>query len=113
LPSIALKNSGADLPPDAVQELLESWEAARATRSTAYLSSVVDTETFGFSPAELTLTEARNFSALEIARLFNLDGFWIGANMAGASLSYSNRVDLRKDLIDLRWRTTWSQSNNA
>jgi phage portal protein BeeE len=101
LPSIALKNTGADLPPDQVQALLEAWEAARNTRSTAYLSSVVDTETFGFSPAELTLTEARNFAALEIARLFNLDGFWIGANIAGASLSYSNRVDLRKDLIDL------------
>jgi len=101
LPSIALKNTGADLPPEKVTELLEAWEAARVTRSTAYLSSVVDTETFGFSPAELTLSEARNFAALEIARLFNLDGFWIGANMSGASLSYSNRVDLRKDLIDL------------
>jgi hypothetical protein len=101
LPSIALKNTGADLPPEKVTELLEAWEVARATRSTAYLSSVVDTETFGFSPAELTLSEARNFAALEIARLFNLDGFWIGANIAGASLSYSNRVDLRKDLIDL------------
>jgi phage portal protein BeeE len=101
LPSIALKNTGADLPPDQVEALLAAWEEARANRATAYLSSVVDTETFGFSPAELTLTEARNFASLEIARLFNLDGFWIGANMSGASLSYSNRVDLRKDLIDI------------
>jgi hypothetical protein len=101
LPSIALKNNGADLPPEKVTELLEAWEEARNTRSTAYLSSVVDTETFGFSPAELTLTEARNFAALEIARLFNLDGFWIGANLPGSSISYSNRVDLRKDLVDL------------
>lgn len=101
LPSIALKNTGADLPPDQVEAMLAAWEDARANRATAYLSSVVDTETFGFSPAELTLSEARNFAALEIARLFNLDGFWIGANISGASLSYSNRVDLRKDLIDL------------
>jgi phage portal protein BeeE len=101
LPSIALKNTGADLPPDQVEALLAAWEDARANRATAYLSSVVDTETFGFSPAELTLTEARNFASLEIARLFNLDGFWIGANVSGSSLSYSNRVDLRKDLIDI------------
>jgi HK97 family phage portal protein len=101
LPSIALKNTGADLTPKQVEALLAAWEEARANRATAYLSSVVDTETFGFSPAELTLTEARNFASLEIARLFNLDGFWIGANVSGSSLSYSNRVDLRKDLIDI------------
>lgn len=101
LPSVALKNDGADLPPDQVQALLAAWEEARATRTTAYLNSVMKAETFGFSPAELTLTDARNFAAIEIARLFNLDAFWIGANMPGASLSYSNRVDLRKDLIDL------------
>jgi phage portal protein BeeE len=89
------------LPESEVTKLLEAWEVARQTRSTAYLNSVIDTETFGFSPAELTLTEARNFAAIEIARLFNLDAFWIGANMPGASVSYSNRVDLRKDLIDL------------
>lgn len=101
LPSIALRNTGADMPKDQVEEMLTAWETARAKRSTAYLNSVMETETFGFSPAELTLNDARNFAAIEIARLFNLDSFWIGANLPGASVSYSNRVDLRKDLVDL------------
>ena len=56
LPSFALRNTGADLPPDQVQELLEAWELSRQERSTAYLSSAVEAEAFGWSSAELQMT---------------------------------------------------------
>jgi hypothetical protein len=101
LPQIALKNEGADMPPEDVNALLTAWEAARADRSTAYLNSVMSAESFGWSAADLALTDARNTSAVQIARLFNLDPMWVGASIPGSSLSYANRVDMRKDLIDL------------
>lgn len=101
LPQVALKNEGADLPPSEVEALLTAWEDARNNRSTAYLNSVMSAETFGWSAAELQLTDARNTMAVQIARLMNLDPMWIGASVPGSSLSYANRVDMRKDLIDL------------
>lgn len=101
LPQVALKNSGADLTPDEVQALLTQWETARNERSTAYLSSVMEAQSFGWSAAELQLADARNHSAVQISRLFNLDPMWVGASLPGTSMTYANRVDLRKDLVDL------------
>ena len=101
LPQVALKNEGADMPPDEVEALLTAWENARSTRSTAYLNSVMSAETFGWSAADMQLTDARNTMAVQIARLCNLDPMWVGASIPGSSLSYANRVDMRKDLIDL------------
>jgi HK97 family phage portal protein len=99
LPQVALKNEGADLTPVEVGELLSEWEAARAERATAYLNSVMSAQTFGWSSAEMQLVDARNQAAIEIARLLNLDPMWVGASVQGSSLTYTNRVDARRDLI--------------
>jgi len=100
LPTIILKNTGADLPPDQVDALLEAWEEARATRATAYINSTLETKEFGFSAADLQLVDARNAAAIQIARLANLDPIWTGAGVPGSSLTYSNRVDLYRQLLD-------------
>lgn len=100
-PSIILKNTGADLPADQVDDLLTAWENARASRSTAYLNSVINTEKVGFNPNEMQLVEARNASATAIARLANIDPVWVGAGVPGSSLTYTNRVDLYRQLLDL------------
>jgi HK97 family phage portal protein len=101
LPQLALKNDGADLTSAEVKALLTEWETARTERSTAYLNSVMSTEQFGWSSSEMQLVDARNQAAIEIARLMNLDPSWIGAGVQGSSLTYTNREDLRRDLIDL------------
>jgi hypothetical protein len=100
LPTIILKNTGADLPPDQVDALLEAWEQARQTRATAYINSTMETKEFGFSAADLQLVDARNAAAIQIARLANLDPIWTGAGVPGSSLTYSNRVDLYRQLLD-------------
>ena len=101
LPSVVLKNNGADLSRDEVIELLTDWEASRRERATAYLNSVISADAMGWNSAELQLVEARNISAVQIARLLGLDPMWVGAGVAGSSITYANRVDARKDLIDL------------
>ena len=102
MPSVVLKNNGPDLPGSSVDSLLDQWENARATRSTAYLNSTIDAQSVGgFSPSELQLVEGRNASAIAVARMGNLDPVWTGAGVPGASLVYSNRVDLYRQLLDL------------
>jgi hypothetical protein len=101
-PSVILKNSGADLTPAQVDALLEAWETARTTRTTAYLNSSIDANAIGgYSPNDLQLVESRNAAATDLARNANLDPIWVGAGVPGSSVVYANRVDLRKDLLDL------------
>lgn len=101
LPQIALKNTGADLPESVVDSLLDAWEEARQNRSTAYLNSTISADTFGWNARDLQLVEGRNASATMIARLCNLDPVWVGAGVSGSSLTYSNRTDLYRQLLDL------------
>jgi hypothetical protein len=101
-PSVILKNSGADLTPAQVDSLLEAWEDARQNRTTAYLNATMTAESLsGYSPNDLQLVESRNAAATDLARNANLDPVWLGAGVPGSSLTYANRVDLRKDLVDL------------
>jgi phage portal protein BeeE len=58
----------------------------------------------GWSARDLALVEARNESAIGIARIANLDPVWVGASVSGSSLTYSNRVDLYRQLLDISLR---------
>ena len=104
IPTVALKNNGADLPAEQVDALLEAWEDARANRSTAYLNSSIEAQTMGFSARDVQLVEGKQAAALAIARLANLDPVWCGAGVPGSSLTYANRVDLYRNLLDTALR---------
>lgn len=95
-PKEILKNNGPDLDDDEIDALLASWEAQRATHSTAYLNAALDHDTVGFSPKDLQLVESREHSALEVARLFGLPAWCIDAT-GGSSETYANIVDRRRD----------------
>ena len=100
IPTVALKNSGPDLPAEQVDLLLAAWEEARANRGTAYLNNTIDAQVMGFSARDVQLVEAKNMAAIAIARLANLDPVFVGAGIPGSSLTYSNRVDLYRNLLD-------------
>jgi len=104
IPTVALKNSGPDLPAEQVDALLDAWEEARANRGTAYLNNTIDAQVMGFSARDVQLVEAKNLSAVAVARFCNLDPIWVGAGVPGSSLTYSNRVDLYKNLVDTALR---------
>lgn len=96
-PHAILKNSGADLTDEEINALLDSWEAARATRSVGYMNDAMDYETHGWNAEELQLTEAREHAALEVARLFGLPAKAVDAK-SGDSMTYANTVDARRDI---------------
>jgi hypothetical protein len=104
MPTVVLKNTGADLPAATVDALLTAWEEARSNRATAYLNSAIEAKGMGWSARDLALVEARNESAIGIARIANLDPVWVGASVSGTSLTYSNRVDLYRQLLDISLR---------
>jgi len=104
MPTVVLKNTGADLPASQVQDLLEAWEEARTNRASAYLNSTIDAKGMGWSARDLALVEARQESAVQVARMANLDPVWIGASVSGTSLTYGNRVDLYRQLLDMSLR---------
>jgi HK97 family phage portal protein len=98
-PTMVLKNSGVDLPPEQVSSLLAQWKQARATRSTAYLSGPLDVTTFGYDAGQMQLTESRLNTASEIARMCNIPAWYINAETASAT--YSNVSHERRTLVDM------------
>lgn len=97
-PTMVIKNTGVDLPPEQVSSLLASWKQARATRSTAYLSGPLDVTTFGYDAGQMQLTENRLNTAAEIARMCNIPAWYINAESASAT--YSNVSQERRSLVD-------------
>jgi HK97 family phage portal protein len=94
-----IKNSGVDLPAAQVSSLLSNWKAARAQRSTAYLSGNLEVETFGFDATQMELSANRMNTATEIARLMNIPAWYLNAE--STSSTYSNTLQERRSLIDL------------
>lgn len=106
-PHAILKNHGADLDDDEIDELLDTWEAARTSRSVGYTNDVIEYSPIeGWSAKDLQLTEAREYAALDVARLFGLPAFAIDARSGDTTLTYANVVDRRRDL--LQSLTPWS-----
>ncbi len=99
-PAGALKNTGADLPPDKVDELLSTWEASRRTRTTGYLNAQVAYERYSWSSSDLELVAGRQWQTSEVGRLLNLPPRYLNAP-AGASMDYANITSERRDLVDL------------
>jgi len=93
-----IKNSGADLPEAQISGLLAAWKAARASRSTAYLTSTLDVQNIGFSPKDMMYNEASQYLATQIARLMNVPAYYISADMNN-SMTYQNILDGRKEFV--------------
>ena len=100
MPTGYIKNTGADLDPKEVQGLLSAWKSARSTRSTAYLTSTLEYATASYSPKDMMYNEAKQDYATQIARLCNVDAFYLSAD-ANNSMTYSNLLDSRKQFVSL------------
>ena len=98
-PSVTLKNEGMDLPADQVESMLTRWRESRKNSAVGYLSSALSIQTHGFSPADMTLVDARRFQVEEAARLTGIPAWYLGAD-TGSSMTYSNLNSSRRDFID-------------
>jgi HK97 family phage portal protein len=100
MPTGYISNSGADLDPKEVQGLLAAWKNARSQRNTAYLTSTLSYNPVSYSPKEMLYNEAKQDYATQVARLCNIDAFYLSAD-ANNSMTYSNLLDSRKQFVSL------------
>jgi HK97 family phage portal protein len=102
VPQMVLRNEGMNLPADQKEQLLTAFKSARRTRSTAYVEGPINLEVVGLDSAQMQLTEARAYTASEIARVMNIPAWYINAE--SASSTYSNVSAERRSLLDFSLR---------
>lgn len=88
VPTGALKSQDPDLNQEQADELKAKWLAAQQKRSIAVLNATTEFQPIAWNPEELQLVEARKFSLHEIALIFGLPLYFLGADQA--SRTYSN-----------------------
>jgi hypothetical protein len=110
-PGLILKNTGADIGPDAIEELLTDWDDGRTEHTAGYLGAYLDAIQVGFSAKDLQLVEAMDALTKDVARLFGLPASALGVS-SGDSLTYSTTAEQRRDLLEsLRpWRVGVEQT---
>ena len=98
MPSGFIKNSGADLPDNQVQGILNGWKLARQNRSTAYLTSTLDYTPTSFNPKDMMYNESKQYFATELARACNIPAYMIDAETF-RGMTYQNILDGRKEFM--------------
>ena len=93
-----LKNTGADLDPKEVQQLLAEWKTARNTRSTAYLTQTLEYQPVSYSNKDQQMVESQANMATQVARLFGVPAYYLSADQ-NASMTYSNLIDQNKFFV--------------
>lgn len=93
-----IKNTGADLDPKEVQELLNEWRTARQTRSTAYLTSTLEYQPTNFSNRDQQMIESQANGATQVSRLFGVPAYYLSADQ-NSSMTYSNLDDQNKFFV--------------
>lgn len=99
-PTTVLSNTGPRKTPEQVVELLDAFEAARRTRSTAYTGRDINLESFGFDATQIALTEARSAAVLDIARVTGVPAIYLSQGPQDSSMTYSTMTQQRLDLLN-------------
>lgn len=93
-----IKNSGADIPENMVQGLINTFKNARNSGSVAYLSSTLDYVPVSYSPAEMSYNDSAEELAAQIARMLNVPAHMINAEHQRSN-TYQNVLDARKEFV--------------
>lgn len=89
VPTGTLKSTNDSLTEPEAEEMKSRWLAAQRKRSIAVLNSTTEFQALSWNPEELQLVEARKFSLHELALIFGVPAYFLGAD-TGSSLTYSN-----------------------
>lgn len=118
VPSVAVVAPQAQITDDVADDAKERWlqKFSGPQREPVILPSGTQVIPLAWSPSDTQLTEARRMSLLDVANMFNLDGYWLGAPVAGmtyrsAGPQYQQvlRTSLEPVLADFEdvWSDAW------
>lgn len=81
VPSVAVIAPNPDLSKDEADAAKDAWmdKFSGPKREPAILPNGTQVIPLGWSPSDNQMIEARKFSLQDIANMFNLDGYWVGA----------------------------------
>ncbi len=102
VPLVELHNTdpNAELMPDEIDELIESWETARQSGgATGYTPAQIETKVHGQASTEL-FVEGRNASRLDFANYLALPASLLEGSQATATLTYSTSEGRRNEFVD-------------
>ncbi len=92
------QTEGEPLPPEFMKEAADGWAEARDTSAVAAISAGFEWHESTMDPARLQLVEARQHSALDLARLANVPPYLVGAP-TGTGMTYTNAVDAKSAAV--------------
>ena len=117
VPSVAVITPQATLNQDVADAAKAQWteKFSGPVREPVILPNGTVVQPLAWSPSDTQLSEARRMSLLDVANMFNLDGYWLGAPVAGmtyrtAGPQYQQilRTSLEPVLAD--FEDAWSQA---
>jgi HK97 family phage portal protein len=85
VPSVAVITPNSTVPQDVADDAKAAWLAkfSGPQREPVILPNGTQVIPLAWSPTDTQLTEARHMSLIDVANMFNLDGYWLGAPVAG------------------------------
>jgi HK97 family phage portal protein len=118
VPSVAVITPQATLTQDVADSAKAAWNEkfAGPQREPVILPAGTQVLPLAWSPTDTQLSEARRLSQVDVANMFNLDGYWLGAPVAGmtyrtAAPQYQQilRTSLEPVLADFEdvWSNAW------
>ena len=93
-----------DLSNDDARALVQEWDTASRTNPTRWLNRSTGYEALSWTPAELQLSEQRNQTAVQIARLLGLPSRQVNAPSESSSTYSTVQMD-RAELVDMTLAT--------
>jgi HK97 family phage portal protein len=117
VPSIAVITPNATLTQEVADAAKASWmeKFSGPTREPVFLPNGTVVTPLAWSPTDTQLAEARRMSLLDVANMFNLDGYWLGSPVAGLTYKTAGpqyqqilRTSLEPVLAD--FEAIWSQA---
>jgi len=118
VPSVAIITPQPVLTQDVADQAKSQWndKFAGPVREPAILPQGTQVVPLAWSPTDTQLVEARKLSLTDTANMFNLDGYWLGAPVAGMTYRTSGpqyqqilRTSLEPVLADFEdvWSWEW------
>jgi len=101
IPQIILSSNGVQLPKDRVAALINAFKN-KGSKAVTFLNADIKMDTLGYDPKNLQMNEARQYLALELCRAIGLPAWFASADPS--SMTYSNAINQRRDLIDFSIR---------
>lgn len=118
VPSVAVIAPQSQITTEVAEEAKERWlqTFGGPVREPVILPNGTTVVPLAWSPTDAQLSEARRLSLIDVANMFNLDGYWLGAPVAGmtyrtAGPQYQQvlRTSLEPVLADFEaaWTDAW------